>query len=117
NTDGDTSYTDTGVYLISVAPEQKLALDVGMRQFDRRWVIGTKITHVVPSEQLGLNALSYEPTTYTIWDLYSSFKINEQATMRVAVTNLTDVAYVDAMNAADFPAPGRTATVSLNMKF
>lgn len=117
NTDGYTSYTDTGVYLISVAPEQKLALDVGMRQFDRRWVIGTKITHVVPSEQLGLNALSYEPTTYTIWDLYSSFKINEQATMRVAVTNLTDVAYVDAMNAADFPAPGRTATVSLNLKF
>lgn len=117
NTDGYTSYTETGVYLIFVAPEQKLALDIGMRQFDRRWVIGTKITHVVSSEQLGLNALSYAPTTYTVWDVYSSFKINEKASFRVAVMNLTDVAYVDALNAADFPAPGRTATVSLNLKF
>lgn len=109
--------TEQNVYLIFVAPEQKLALDIGMRQFDRRWVLGTKITHVVPAAQLGLNALSYTPTTYTVWDVYSSLKLTEQATLRFAVMNLTDVAYVDALNAADFPAPGRTATVSLNLKF
>ncbi|GGF69115.1 ligand-gated channel [Azorhizobium oxalatiphilum] len=111
------AYTTDGIYFLSVAPEQKFTMDVGLRQFDRRWVIGGKVTHVVPAEQLGINAVSYEPTVYTVWDVYSSLKLSEQATLRFAVTNLTDVAYVDAMNSYDFPAPGRTATVSLNLKF
>jgi hemoglobin/transferrin/lactoferrin receptor protein len=37
--------------------------------------------------------------------------------LRFAVNNLTDVAYVDPMNSSDFPAPGRTATLSLKVRF
>ncbi len=114
-----TSTPSTGddIYYIAVAPKQKFAMDAGLRQFDRRWVIGGKVTHVEPSDQLGINAAAYEPQIYTVWDVYSSYKFTDQAMVRFAVTNLTNVAYVDALNAAAFPAPGRTATVSLNLKF
>ncbi|MBV1934092.1 MAG: TonB-dependent receptor, partial [Parvibaculaceae bacterium] len=59
----------------------------------------------------------YVTEDYTLYDLYGSFKLNENATMRAALNNLTDVAYIPAMGSTGAPAPGRTATVSLSLRF
>ncbi|WP_198362918.1 TonB-dependent receptor [Sulfitobacter sp. DFL-23] len=105
------------VYYIFVAPEYKISLDAGLRLVDDRLKLGTRVTHIIPAEQQGLNAMAYKPETYTTMDLYGTYNLRENATLRFAINNVTDVAYVDPLNSADFLGPGRTATISLNMRF
>ena len=87
------------------------------RFFDNRLNIGARANRVVPSEQLGLFSTTYRAKPFTTFDIYGSWDFNENASLRFAVNNLTDVAYVDPMNSSDFPAPGRTATLSLKVRF
>jgi hemoglobin/transferrin/lactoferrin receptor protein len=54
---------------------------------------------------------------YAVFDLYGSYQFNDNLTLRAAINNVTDLAYVPALGTTSLPAPGRTATVSLNLKF
>lgn len=115
---GNATSTGNGSILyVSVAPKYRFTADVGARFFDERLNIGARANHVVPSSQIGLFSTAYAAKTFTTFDLYGSWEFNENASLRFAVNNLTDVAYVDPMNTSDFPAPGRTATLSLKVRF
>lgn len=114
---GAASSGDGTIYYLFVPPEYKFTADMGARFFDEKLLLGARVTHIVPSEQKGLNAVAYAPDTYTTLDLYGSYKFNESTSLRFAVNNVTDVAYVDPLNSYEFPAPGRTATVSLKVRF
>lgn len=115
---GNGTATTHEIYYIFVPPEYKVSLDAGLRLMDNRLTLGSRATHVVPGDQLGLNGINgYEANTYTTVDLYGSYALRDNAMLRFAINNVTDKAYVDAMNSADFLAPGRTATISLKMEF
>ncbi len=115
---GNATSTGNGSILyVSVAPKYRFTADVGARFFDERLNIGARANHVVPSSQIGLFSTGYSAKTFTTFDIYGSWEFNENASLRFAVNNLTDVAYVDPMNTSDFPAPGRTATLSLKVRF
>ncbi|WP_109317162.1 TonB-dependent receptor [Pseudovibrio ascidiaceicola] len=105
------------IVLINAAPQTKLNLDAGFRLFDEKVVVGGRMKYVKPDTQVGVLASGYEATEYTIVDLYGSYEFNENATLRVDVSNLGDVAYVDALTAGGFPSPGRTITAALNFTF
>lgn len=101
-----------------VPPKTKLSVDGGVRFFDEKLTVGGRITHVgAGSPAYGSLAGNYKTEKYTLFDVYGSYKFNDTATLRVAVNNLTDVAYIPALGYREFPGPGRTATVSLNVKF
>ncbi|MDC7788025.1 TonB-dependent hemoglobin/transferrin/lactoferrin family receptor [Rhodoplanes sp. TEM] len=112
---------DTEQYVIFVPPKTKYTIDAGVRLLDRRLTIGGRVTHVgVAEDNLGyIDSLVsvYQTESYTVYDLYGSLAITDEAKLRFAVNNLTDLAYVPALGTASLPAPGRTATVSLNFKF
>lgn len=112
-----TSAGNGSILYVSVSPKYRFTADVGVRFFDDRLNIGARANRVVPSEQLGLFATTYGAKPFTTFDIYGSWDFNENASLRFAVNNLTDVAYVDPMNSSDFPAPGRTATLSLKVRF
>jgi len=115
---GNATSTGNGTILyISVAPKYRFTADVGLRFFDDRLNIGARANRVVPSAQLGLFSTTYKARPFTTFDIYGSWDFNENASLRFAINNLTDVAYVDPMNSSDFPAPGRTATLSLKVRF
>ena len=115
---GNATSTGNGTVLyVSVAPKYRFMADIGVRFFDDRLNIGARANRIVPSEQLGLFSTVYSAKPYTTFDIYGSWDFNENASLRFAVNNLTDVAYVDPMNSSDFPAPGRTATLSLKVRF
>lgn len=115
---GNATSTGNGSILyVSVAPKYRFTADVGVRFFDDRLNIGARANRVVPSAQLGLFSTTYKAKPFTTFDIYGSWDFNENASLRFAVNNLTDVAYVDPMNSSDFPAPGRTATLSLKVRF
>ena len=107
----------SGPLLLFVPPKSKVTLDAGVRLLDRKLTLGGRITHVGNSEYDGLTASQYKLSDYTVLDLYGSYDINENARLRFAVNNVGDVAYVPALGAPTLPAPGRTATMALNVKF
>ena len=54
---------------------------------------------------------------FLLTDVSFLVPVGKDTRLSLAVNNLTDVAYVDPMNSSDFPAPGRTATLSLKVRF
>ncbi|WP_157982321.1 TonB-dependent hemoglobin/transferrin/lactoferrin family receptor [Oceanicella sp. SM1341] len=97
-----------------VSPDLRWSLEGGVRVFDRRVELGGRVTHVSASEN---DLSSYNLDAFTTFDLYGSWQITETAALRLSVENLTDVAYVDPLGSAAYPAPGRTASLTLQMKF
>ncbi len=55
--------------------------------------------------------------TYTLVDLYGSYKVNENATLDFAVDNVTDRYYVDALSTVGVPAPERTFRAGFTINF
>jgi len=112
-----TTQSNGTILYLAVAPKYRFTADVGVRLFDEKLNIGARANRIVPSEQLGLFSTVYGAKPFTTFDIYGSWEFNENASLRFAVNNLTDVAYVDPMNSSDFPAPGRTATLLLKVRF
>ncbi len=105
--------------IIFVAPKERFSLDAGVRMFDERFVLGGRMTYVqqtIPT--VGVLAGTYtSPYSYRIYDIYGSYAFNENAKLRFAVNNVTDEAYWPSLGTSALPAPGRTFTASLNVKF
>jgi TonB-dependent heme/hemoglobin receptor len=105
----------SGVFL---APKRKFSLDGGARFLERRLTVGGRVTHYTPEDQFGVApGFGYAYRRYTLIDAYASYKINENVTVRAAIENIRDVAYVDALGAPLSPAPGRTVTVGATARF
>lgn len=102
---------------IYLAPKRKLALDGGVRFFDRKLIVGGRVTKVTPEDQIGQFFGGYEYTRYTLLDAYASWKISENFMLRAGVENIRDVAYVEALGARLSPSPGRTFTVGASARF
>ena len=103
----------------NVPPEFKLTLDGGVRLFDERLAIGARYTKVTPTQTRSIDErgnLRELTDAYETYDLYGWFRFNEHATLRFSVNNLTDVYYVPATGFS-MPAPGRTATMGMQLKF
>lgn len=103
--------------ILYLPPKRKVTVDAGVRLFEERLVIGARMNHVSETET-GFGQLSgYTNPTYTTYDLYGSFDVTQQAKLRFGVANLTDERYVPSLGIQSYPAPGRTFTASLKMRF
>lgn len=104
--------------VVFIAPEFKLVLDAGVRLFEEKLTLGARMTRVGDTNPIfGQLAQNNRLPGYTTYDLYGSYRFNDDVTLRAAVTNVTDKAYVSALGATYYAAPGRTFTASLNLKF
>ncbi|MGE3711272.1 MAG: TonB-dependent hemoglobin/transferrin/lactoferrin family receptor, partial [Hyphomicrobiaceae bacterium] len=127
NADYASTYTYNGAsydaesYILFVPPEIKYSLDGGVRLFDQKLTVGGRMTYVGAADKhIGLMPVllgPYQTGNYRLFDLYGSFAFNDAKKLRFAVNNITDVAYVPALGLGTLPAPGRTATLSLQLKF
>lgn len=105
--------------VVFIAPDLKVTLDAGVRLFDERLTLGAKMFHVSETKPMfgQFAQVNNRMPSYTTFDIYGSYEFNENTTLRAAVTNVTDLAYVSALGSDWYAAPGRTFTVSLNAKF
>lgn len=111
-------YAYPSLQSLYLAPKAKVAIDGGLRFFERKLTVGGRLTRVVPEDMLGeVNTQSpiYKP--YLLLDAYASYKINDNFTIRAAIENITDRAYVDAMASQLTASPGRTATLGVTARF
>ena len=112
---GVTRETDT--LLLYGPPKFKYTIDAGVRLLDRALTLGGRLTRVGPSEYDGDVAYQYVLEDYTVYDIYGSYAFDDGVVLRFAVDNVTDVAYVPVLGQPSYPAPGRTATGTLNLRF
>jgi hemoglobin/transferrin/lactoferrin receptor protein len=104
--------------VVFIAPDFKVSLDAGIRLFDEKLTLGAKMTRVSETKPVfGQLVKNNQLPGYTTYDVYGSYEFNDNVTLRAAVTNVTDAAYVSALGATYYAAPGRTFTLSLNAKF
>lgn len=118
-----------GGYLITQAiPELSANLSLGGRFFNRKLELGTRLTYYKQHSNKDLEeyALYYGEfginTPFT-WDelitvdAYASYKFNDDLTVELTGTNLTDQYYVDPATRSMVAAPGRVLKLSLTMNF
>lgn len=102
----------------NIPPRFKLTIDGGVHLLDQKLQLGARINHVTPTQSRLLDKEgNFTETTdpYTTVDVYGSYRFNDNATLRMAINNVTDLNYIPA--AGSYNAPGRTFTAALNVKF
>nr|WP_320197500.1 TonB-dependent hemoglobin/transferrin/lactoferrin family receptor [Agrobacterium sp. rho-13.3]MDX8306325.1 TonB-dependent hemoglobin/transferrin/lactoferrin family receptor [Agrobacterium sp. rho-13.3]MDX8307344.1 TonB-dependent hemoglobin/transferrin/lactoferrin family receptor [Agrobacterium sp. rho-13.3] len=104
--------------VIFVVPKERFSLDAGVRMLDERFVLGGRMTYVQQTQPtVGVLAPTYSAYAYRVYDIYGSYAFNENTKLRFAVNNVTDEAYWPSLGTSAIPAPGRTFTASLSVKF
>lgn len=102
-----------------VPPKYSASLTLTQRMLDDKLVVSGRVTHVGPraaaaetpaggaSPFIGL--IKWRP--YTLVDLNASYQWTDSIKFHASVENLTDIYYVDPLNLAAIPSPGRTIRI------
>lgn len=106
-------------FFIVLPPKQKIALDVGLRFFDRKLTVGARASYFEPTDPIEAAPAfaGYRAKGADLYSVYASFAFSENLIARLNIDNLFDQAYVDALGVPTYPAPGRTVTFNLQAKF
>lgn len=105
-----------------VPPEYEVSLTLSQELFDDLLTVGGRVRHVGPrpidaGEVTGTGLLPFirpiEWEPFTVVDLFSELKLNDNLTAAFRVENLFDEFYVDPLSLVTKPAPGRTFYASL----
>jgi hemoglobin/transferrin/lactoferrin receptor protein len=104
-----------------LTPKFSATVNAGVRAFDERLELGARYTHVgsrdAPVITWGGSLSTVEWTPYDLFDLYGSFVIAPQLKLNLAVDNLTDRYYMDALTLGLMPSPGRTVRLGITAGF
>ncbi|WP_133490470.1 TonB-dependent receptor [Alcanivorax sp. 24] len=108
-----------------IPPKWHASATLGARLFKRRLDIGSRVTFMgqrtpTPPFNDDTSRGFNRPVPwhdYRLVDVYASWQYDESLTIDFNIDNLTDQYYLDALSLGLVPAPGRTARLSLTMKF
>jgi hemoglobin/transferrin/lactoferrin receptor protein len=98
-----------------VPPKYAGSVTAGIRLLDQRLTLGAR-THFSSARSGSV----WPPVTqgtftwpsYTVYDLFGSYKFDDDSTVNFSVENITDQYYFGALTSIGIPSPGRTARVS-----
>lgn len=96
-TDSDLPSQSNGFGAQSYLPDHVLSLTGGLRFFDQKLTVGTRV-FIASEAFVGLVNNPTDPYTdgYTLVDLFSSYKFDNGLELGATVTNLFDIAYTPA---------------------
>lgn len=103
-----------------IPPEYSGSVTAGIRLFDQKLTLGarthfssTRIGSTWPTAGMGGQVGSGLPwPAYRIYDVFGSYKFNDDNILSFSVENITDEYYFGALSSAGIPSPGRTAKLS-----
>lgn len=109
-----------------VPPKYFGTLTLGARLLDSKLTLGMRAQ--ISSERFGDDwdevsdlrgqaGTNFTWAPYEVYDLFGSYEFNENNVLNFSVENFTDIYYYGAITSGGIPSPGRTARVSLTMKF
>lgn len=105
----------------AIPPQYSFTASLGTRLFDDRLNLGARYTHMssrnVNFSTFGGSMTVIEWGPYDLFDLFGSFRINDNLSFDMAIDNLTDRYYTDALSLGLMPSPGRTFRVGVTSGF
>jgi len=112
-----------GFAQLHLPPKMTGSITLGTRWLDEKLELGGRVSYTgkratdTSSANSGFYTVAINWTSYTLVDLFGSYKINDRTTFDFAIDNATDVYYMDALTLGLMPSPGRTVRASLTAKF
>jgi len=119
-------YGIAGSYINNMVPPKWHGnITLGARLLDYRLVLGVRGTFMGQRT----NAPQYNDDTqrsflsivpwhaYRVFDLFASYRVNDRVSIDFNLDNITDRYYLDALSLGLIPAPGRTARVSVTLRY
>lgn len=127
-TNGEYYASDIELEGINAPPRYQHSVTLGTRLLEHKLVLGLRVAVVgdrmMPKlDQDGSRnstaAWTAGWTAYTVYDLFGSYKFNQQLAFNFSVENLRDEYYLEANTPTQLalPAPGRTAKLSVTYNF
>ncbi|MDH4982127.1 TonB-dependent receptor [Hyphomicrobium sp. D-2] len=102
-----------------VPPKYSGSLTLSQRLLDDKLLVSGRVTHVGPRAAAAetpagganpfIGLIKWKP--YTLFDLNASYQWTDSIKFHASVENLTDIYYVDPLNLAAIPSPGRTIRI------
>jgi hemoglobin/transferrin/lactoferrin receptor protein len=103
-----------------IPPDYAGSVTAGVRLFDKKLTLGGRIQFSSSRSGAawppGSNSAFIWPS-YQVYDLFGSYKIDDDSTINVSIENLTDQYYFGALTSIAIPSPGRTARLSYTTTF
>ena len=111
----------------TIAPKYSITVNLGLRFFDERLQMGTRLQYHSNVKESRLRSLREAGFTESgnerrwqpvfVVDAYASYAFNDNLSVELVGTNLTDRYYLDPMARSSMPAPGRTIKLGLTASF
>jgi len=105
-----------------VPPDWSGSVTAGMRLFDEALTFGARVqfssTRIgtdwpPPPREIGLVGMAFTWPEFVVFDLFGTYKFNEDTSLSLSIENVTDQYYYGPLATTGMPSPGRTARVSL----
>lgn len=111
-----------GYAQMHLPPRKSATLTAGVRMLDDALEAGGRVTYVgsrgsMTTAETGGFTTVVNWEKYTLLDLFASYKVNDSMSIDVAIDNVTDVYYMDALTLGLMPSPGRTFRLNMTAKF
>lgn len=105
-----------------VPPKNTVSMQLGYKMLDGKLDLGTQVNYYSKRfvESKADTTSEVQPgrwDAYTLVNVSARYKIDASKQIDFAIDNLTDRYYMDAINAALMPAPGRTMRLNFTLKF
>lgn len=111
-----------GYAQMHVPPGKSATITAGVRMLDDALEAGGRITYIGDRGNMTTNETGGFTTVvnwekYTLLDVFASYKVNDNVNIDLAIDNVTDVYYMDALTLGLMPSPGRTFRLNMTAKF
>lgn len=116
--DGNTTNSYTPAH---IPPNETVAVTLGARLFDEKLELRARYNHVgdrTPTFMTfggSTTVVEWEP--YNVLDLSAAYRLNDNLSFDLAVDNVTDRYYMDALTLGLMPSPGRTVRLAVTSRF
>ncbi len=102
-----------------IPPKYSGSITLGFRLLDEKLTVGGRMTYAGDRAigRVGTGAVDSDWAPYVVYDLFSTYKFDDQMIVDVSAENVTDLYYLDALSDARMPSPGRTVRVTMTKKF
>jgi hemoglobin/transferrin/lactoferrin receptor protein len=106
-----------GLGYLPITPDRVFNTTLGFRLFDERLTLGLRRQQVSQSQYLN-NGVQSDLPGYTLYDVFTSFAVNENLDVFLNIENLKDLDYVPAMTTDPdrYHGPGFTAKFGVSAR-
>lgn len=110
---------DANIWYV-LPPRKTASLSAGVRLLDKKLTLGGRMRFQSPSTNSSVwttQGERYNQKSWRLFDLWASYEITPNATLRVSINNLRDLNYSEMQGGSYFIGPGRTAIATLSIQF